>query len=91
MIDWALSASLVLFVLAALLASARVLIGPSMADRLLALDALTTNALALVLLLALKLRLSVLFEVALIIALLGFVATVAGARLIGGQPLLPRR
>jgi multicomponent K+:H+ antiporter subunit F len=91
MIDWALSASLVLFVLAALLASTRVLIGPSMADRLLALDALTTNALALVLLLALKLRLSVLFEVALIIALLGFVATVAGARLIGGQPLLPRR
>jgi multicomponent K+:H+ antiporter subunit F len=91
MIDWALSASLVLFVLAALLASARVLIGPSMADRLLALDALTTNALALVLLLALKLQLSVLFEVALIIALLGFVATVAGARLIGGQPLLPRR
>ncbi|MFN5883493.1 MAG: monovalent cation/H+ antiporter complex subunit F [Burkholderiales bacterium] len=91
MIDWALSASLVLFVLAALLASTRVLIGPSMADRLLALDALTTNALALVLLLALKLQLSVLFEVALIIALLGFVATVAGARLIGGQPLLPRR
>lgn len=91
MIEWALTASLVLFVLAALLAGVRVVIGPSLTDRLLALDALTTHALALVLLLALKLQMSVLFEVALIIAVLGFVATVAGARLIGGQPLLPRR
>ncbi len=66
--------------LAMLLCGWRLLAGPSLPDRLLALDTLAINAVALVVLLGLRWQTPLLFEAALIVALLGFVGTVALAR-----------
>ena len=68
--------------LAMLLCSWRLLAGPSLPDRVLALDTLAINAVALVVLLGLRWQTGMLFEAALIIAMLGFVSTVALARFI---------
>ncbi|EGM76900.1 MAG: K+/H+ antiporter subunit F [Gammaproteobacteria bacterium] len=51
--------------------------GPSVIDRLLALDTMYINSIALLLLYGIYLRTSLNFEVALLIAMLGFVSTVA--------------
>lgn len=58
----------------------RLLRGPEVTDRLLALDTLYINTVALVILLGLRWQTAVLFEAALIVAMLGFVSTVALAR-----------
>jgi len=54
--------------------------GPELTDRVLAIDTLYINTVALVILLGLRLGSDLLFEAALIIAMLGFVGTVALAR-----------
>lgn len=66
--------------LAMVLCGWRVLTGPELPDRLLALDTLSVNAVALAILLGMRWQTAVLFEAALIIAMLGFVSTVALAR-----------
>lgn len=55
----------------------RLLRGPSAPDRILALDTLYVNAIALLVLLGIRLSSALYFEVALLIALMGFVGTVA--------------
>lgn len=64
----------------ALLCAVRMLIGPSAQDRLLALDTLWVCCMILCLLLGLRFSSMVYFEVALLIALLGFVSTMALAK-----------
>ncbi|OYW26851.1 MAG: K+/H+ antiporter subunit F, partial [Methyloversatilis sp. 12-65-5] len=54
--------------------------GPEVTDRLLALDTLYINVVALVVLLGIRQQTELLFEAALIVAMLGFVSTVALAR-----------
>ncbi len=68
------------FVLALLLAGWRLVRGPSLADRILALDTLYVNALALLILLGIRFGTALNFEAALVIAALGFVGTVALAK-----------
>lgn len=86
MLAIALNIALIAFGLAALLALWRLFKGPDMTDRLLALDTLYTNAMGLALLVGVRSYMnggfarSDYFEVALLIALMGFVGTVAGAR-----------
>lgn len=63
--------------LAFLLTLARLLRGPSLPDRIVALDTLNINAIALIVLLGIRLDSALFFEVALLIALMGFVGTVA--------------
>ena len=63
-----------------LLSGWRLLRGPSLPDRILALDTLYLGVVALVMLLGLRWQTPMLFVAALIVALLGFVATVALAR-----------
>lgn len=55
----------------------RLVRGPSPADRILALDTMYINTTALLVLLGIHLNLTVYFEAALLIALMGFVGTVA--------------
>ena len=55
----------------------RLLRGPSAPDRILALDTLYVNTIALLVLLGIHLSSALYFEVALLIALMGFVGTVA--------------
>ena len=58
----------------------RLLIGPSTADRILALDTLYINSIALIVLLGLYFASDMYFESALLIAMLGFVSTAALAK-----------
>jgi multicomponent K+:H+ antiporter subunit F len=51
--------------------------GPSMPDRILALDTLAINTIALIMLTDIKLSSTVYFEAALLIAMMGFVGTAA--------------
>ena len=65
-----------------LMAMFRLVIGPSTGDRILALDTMVMNAIGLIVLLGITQGTRVYFEVTLIIAMLGFVSTVALARFI---------
>jgi multicomponent K+:H+ antiporter subunit F len=63
--------------LALLLNLYRLVIGPDLADRVLAVDSLTINAIALVVLLGMAFGTDTYFEAALVLAMFGFVSTVA--------------
>ncbi len=82
MIDQTLTLTIAMFCVALLLSCWRLLVGPDVLDRVLALDTLYVNALAIVVLLGLKFRTQVYFEAALVIAMLGFVGTVVTARFV---------
>jgi multicomponent K+:H+ antiporter subunit F len=60
----------------------RLLIGPSTGDRILALDTMVINAIGLIVLLGIAQGTQIYFEASLIIAMLGFVSTVAYARFV---------
>lgn len=68
------------FCIAMLFSVVRLLIGPAAIDRVLALDTLYINMLALLVLLGIELNSAIYFEAALVIAMLGFVGTVALSR-----------
>jgi multicomponent K+:H+ antiporter subunit F len=70
---WLLAAALVL-------SGWRLLRGPDVVDRVLALDTLYVNAAALLIVYGLRLGTGQYFEVALVIALLGFLSTLAFAK-----------
>lgn len=63
-----------------ILSMVRLILGPTSGDRILALDTMVINALGLVVLLGIYQGVQIYFEVSLLIAMLGFVSTVALAR-----------
>ncbi|MEL6450083.1 MAG: K+/H+ antiporter subunit F [Pseudomonadota bacterium] len=67
---------------AQVLSMVRLVLGPTAGDRILALDTMVINALGLVVLLGIAQGVQIYFEVSLLIAMLGFVSTVAMARFI---------
>ena len=77
MIDSALQIAFSLVGLAVIFAFWRLLRGPSAPDRILALDTLYINTIALLVLFGIHLGNNIYFEAALLIALMGFVGTVA--------------
>lgn len=66
--------------LAILLCAWRLVRGPQSIDRVLAIDTLYINTVALVVLLGIQLETALLFEAALVVAMLGFASTVALSR-----------
>ncbi len=80
MIGMALAVGFACLGLAILLVLYRLLIGPSSADRILALDTLTINAIALIVLFGVAQGTALYFEAALLLATVGFVGTVAYCR-----------
>ncbi|CUI01228.1 K+/H+ antiporter subunit F [Leisingera aquaemixtae] len=70
------------FALAMLMNLWKIVTAPDIADRILALDTMFINAIALMVLYGLALGTEIFFEAAMIIAMLGFVSTVAYARFI---------
>jgi len=64
------------------LAMVRLVMGPGTGDRILALDTMVVNAIGLIVLVGLSQGTQLFFEAALIIAMLGFVSTVAYARFV---------
>lgn len=77
MIAFIIPIAMGLFALAVLLNLYRLLIGPDLTDRILALDTLLINSIALIVLTDIRMGLGFLFEIALLLALMGFVSTVA--------------
>ncbi len=67
-------------VVSQLLCIIRLFIGPDTGDRILALDTMVVNAIGIIVLLGIWQGTQIYFEVSVIIAMLGFVSTVAYAR-----------
>ena len=76
LVGWAVIAAMHVVGLAMLLALVRLLRGPSLPDRILALDTLFVSAIAQLVLFGMHLGTAVYVEAALVIAMLGFVGTV---------------
>ncbi|AHD00528.1 K+/H+ antiporter subunit F [Leisingera methylohalidivorans] len=82
MIESASTFAFACFALAMLMNLWKIVTAPDVADRILALDTMFINAIALMVLYGLALGTEIFFEAAMIIAMLGFVSTVAYARFI---------
>jgi multicomponent K+:H+ antiporter subunit F len=77
MLSFAIPAALAMLAIAMGLNLLRLVKGPSTPDRILALDTLTINTIALVMLIGIAATSTAYFEAALLIAMMGFVGTVA--------------
>lgn len=77
---WSIHAAIGILMLALLLTSIRVIIGPTLADRVLALDQLVAIAIGFIALIAVKSGFSLYVDIALALGLVGFLATAAFAR-----------
>ncbi|WP_415035477.1 K+/H+ antiporter subunit F [Azonexus sp.] len=77
---FALDFALACYALALVCAAWRLAIGPSTQDRILALDTLYINGLLIILLLGVRLGSLLYFDIALLIALFGFVGSAALAK-----------
>ncbi|ACF01638.1 K+/H+ antiporter subunit F [Rhodopseudomonas palustris] len=76
-LTWSVVIAQVMLALAMACAAYRMLVGPRAQDRVLGLDTLYVNAMLLMLTVGIRTGTDVYFEAALVIALLGFVGTVA--------------
>ena len=79
-LPYALGFGLIAITVSMFLCLIRLIIGPSVIDRLLALDTLFLNATCLIVVLGIYWASSNMFEGALLVAMLGFVSTAALAR-----------
>jgi len=80
MLSAALAIAALMLGCALLLSLWRLVVGPDATDRILALDTLTVNAAGLLVLFCIQAGSTLYFEVALLIASLGFIGTVALAK-----------
>lgn len=81
-IDNASLVALIMLTLALLLSLTRIVIGPTLADRVLGLDLLTIVVMGFIGAIAIRTGLMLYLDIAIAIALLGFLATIALARYI---------
>lgn len=82
LMQYALITAFVVVVIGQIMAMVRLVIGPDTGDRILALDTMVVNAIGMIVLLGIAQGIQIYFEAAMIIAMLGFVSTVAYARFI---------
>lgn len=80
MIDMAIYFAFICFGVSLLLNLWRIIRAPGVGDRVLALDTMVINVIALIVLYGMKFNSEMIFESALIISMLGFVSTVAYTR-----------
>jgi multicomponent Na+:H+ antiporter subunit F len=81
-LDWALTAALGVLSLALLLTVVRVVIGPTLPDRVIALDMLVAIAIGFIAVLGIRTGQTLYADIAIALGLVGFLATVAFARFI---------
>jgi multicomponent Na+:H+ antiporter subunit F len=81
-VNYATTAALVMLTVALLLAVLRLVRGPTLPDRVLALDTLTTLAIGYISIIAIRTGIGLYVDIAIAIGLVGFLATVAFARYI---------
>jgi multicomponent Na+:H+ antiporter subunit F len=78
----AIHVALAVLMLALVMTAIRVIIGPTLADRVLALDQLVSIAIGFIVVIAVKTSFELYIDIALALALVGFLATAAFARYI---------
>jgi multicomponent K+:H+ antiporter subunit F len=90
LLDFAIGFAALCFVVAMVLATLRLFRGPTAQDRVLALDTLYINGMLSLLILGIRARSAVYFDIALLIALFGFVGSAALAKfLLRGEVIEP--
>ncbi len=77
MLNTVIPIAFVLVSVASILSFSRLVMGPDMPDRILALDTLYINSIALLILLGIYSNSALYFEAALLIAVMGFIGTLA--------------
>ncbi len=77
LVSLALDATMAMLGVALILNLFRLIRGPTVADRILSLDTLYINTVAVLILFGIRMNTVIYFEAALVIAMLGFVGTVA--------------
>lgn len=80
LVQWSTLVALVLLGLALLVSVVRIVIGPTLGDRVLALDLMTVIAMGFVGAIAIRTGQMLYLDIAIALALLGFLATIALAR-----------
>jgi multicomponent Na+:H+ antiporter subunit F len=81
-LDWSITIALVVLSLSLLLTVVRVVLGPTLPDRVLALDMLVAVAIGFISVLGIRTREALYADIAIALGLVGFLATVAFARFI---------
>jgi len=90
-VSGAAAVALVILGLAFLLAGWRVVAGPTLPDRILALDTLSGTAIGFIAVLAIKTGFSLYIDIAISLGLVGFLATVAFARFVMSRATVAER
>lgn len=80
LLSWSITVAQILLGLAMVCATVRILLGPRAQDRIVGFDSLYVNAMLLLLVIGMRSERTLYFEAALVVALLGFVSTVALAK-----------
>jgi multicomponent K+:H+ antiporter subunit F len=80
LLTWSITAAQILLSLAMACATIRMVLGPRAQDRVVGFDSLYVNAMLLLMAFGIRSGSAIYFETALIVALLGFVSTVALAK-----------
>ena len=85
MVTLVVSVGMVTVVAGMILCLYRILRGPHLTSRVLAGDTLSLHVVAMVILLAIRMRTAIFFDAALIVGVIGFASTMAFAQYIGSQ------
>jgi multicomponent Na+:H+ antiporter subunit F len=88
-VDTAASVALVILAVTFLVAAWRVVVGPTLPDRILALDTLSGTAIGFLAVVAVKTGFALYIDIAISLGLVGFLATVAFARFVLSRGPLP--
>ena len=80
LLHWAMGFATLAFALSGIFAAVRLFRGPTAQDRVIGLDALYQSAMLMMLVLGMRFGTQVYFEVSLLIALVGFVGSIAMAK-----------
>ena len=91
MIDLILKAALVLFMLAIALSLYRVIIGPSLPDRAIALDTIGVNLISAIAIVSIVLNTKAFLEAILILGILAFIGTIAFSKYIERGVIVERK
>jgi multicomponent Na+:H+ antiporter subunit F len=91
MIETMLTISLVLFSTTIAIAVIRIIIGPSMPDRVIALDMIGVNLIAMIAVVSIMLKTKAFLEVILILGILSFVGTIAFSKFIERGVIVERK
>lgn len=91
MIETMMTISLVLFSITISIAVIRIILGPSMPDRVIALDMIGVNLIAMIAVVSIMLKTKAFLEVILILGILSFIGTIAFSKAIERGVIVERK